>query len=77
MWEAFLLQMNDFDGFLELELKAMLDSVVAARPPLRTGRKKAAKPVILPFAADVLVAEAIPVIEPAVVARPVAPVRPL
>jgi hypothetical protein len=77
LWEAFLLQMNDFDGFLELELKAMLDSVVASRPPVRRGRRKAAKPVILPFAADLLVAEAIPVIEPAVVILPVAPMRSL
>src|SRR5256885_16242763 len=69
--------MNDFDGFLELELKAMLDSVVATRPPLRTGRRKAAKPVILPFAAVVLVAGAIPVIEPGGVSRPRAPRRSL
>ena len=77
MWEAFLLQMNDFDRFLELELKAMLDSVVASRPPARRGRKQTARLVLLPFAADALVAEAIPVVEPAVVNLPVARARSL
>ena len=37
MWEAFLLQMNDFDRYLERELKHMLDPVVARRPPDRRG----------------------------------------
>ena len=38
MWEAFLLQMNDFDRFLELQLRQMLDPVVASQPPARRGR---------------------------------------
>ena len=38
LWEAFLLQMNDFDRFLEQELRQMLDPVVAAVPPARGER---------------------------------------
>jgi len=38
LWEAFLLQMNDFDILLERKLRQMLDPVVAQRPPVRRGR---------------------------------------
>ncbi len=41
MWEAFLIHMNDFDGFLEFELRQMLDPVVASGTPRRRARKKA------------------------------------
>ena len=40
MWEAFLLQMNDFDSFLELELRDMLDPITERRPPARRGRRR-------------------------------------
>ena len=43
MWEAFLLQMNEFDRFLEIELQHMLDPVVAVQPPARGGPKRARK----------------------------------
>lgn len=41
MWEAFLLQMNYFERYLEIELKQLLDPVVVRRPPPRKGRSKA------------------------------------
>jgi hypothetical protein len=39
LWEAFLIQMNDFDRFLEFELRQMLDPVVASGRPPRRRRK--------------------------------------
>jgi hypothetical protein len=36
--EAFLLQMNEFDRFLEQELRLMLDPVVEVQPPARGER---------------------------------------
>ena len=72
MWEAFLLQMNDFDRYLEIELRLMLDPVVVRRPPTRRGRRQAFAPV-LPVA-EVLALEPIPVVESAVVVTlPVTP----
>ena len=41
MWEAFLIRMNDFDRFLEFELRQMLDPVVVSGTPRRRTRKKA------------------------------------
>jgi hypothetical protein len=38
LWEAFLLQMDDFDRLLELQLRRKLDAIVAAPAPLRRGR---------------------------------------
>ena len=38
MWEAFLLQMDDFDRLLEFQLRRKLDGVVAAPVPVRRGR---------------------------------------
>jgi hypothetical protein len=77
LWEAFLLQMNDFDRFLELELKSMLDPVVARRPPTRRGRDKEAPAPPFP-AVDTLAVEPIPVAEPLVVVTlPVAPAHSL
>ena len=76
MWEAFLLQMNDFDRFLETELKLMLDPVVARRPPTRSGRPKSAgRRAPAPTVVE-LAAEAIPIVEP-VVTVPVAGLRSL
>lgn len=40
MWEAFLLQMNDFDRYLERELKLLLDPMASRRPPTRRGRSE-------------------------------------
>ena len=40
MWDAFLLRMDDFDRvfdqFLELNLRHVLDPIVATEPPRRT-----------------------------------------
>jgi hypothetical protein len=67
LWEAFLLQMNDFDRYLEFQLRRMLDPVVAVRPPRRKGLKESPKPVLAVDVARVeLVAEAVPVVEPMV-----------
>ena len=38
MWEAFLLQMDDFDTLLEFLLRRKLDALVAAPVPVRRGR---------------------------------------
>jgi len=77
LWEAFLLQMNDFDRYLETELRVMLNPVVARRPPTRRGRlKEAEQPAVQPLPVDALVAETIPVVVP-VVTVPVAPARSL
>ena len=71
MWEAFLLQMNDFDSLLELQLRHMLDPVVAQRPPARRGHRLTVQPVVTipPPTAD-LVVEAVPVTTPMVAAMP-------
>jgi len=70
LWEAFLLQMNYFDRFLELKLRQMLDPVVVRRPPSRRGRlSRPQKPIL---AVIELSAEVIPAVEPAVVTVPVA-----
>jgi hypothetical protein len=77
LWEAFLLQMNDFDRYLELQLRRMLDPVVVTRPPRRKGLKESPRLLLAVDVARVeLVAEAVPVVEP-VVALPVAPARAL
>ena len=74
MWEAFLIQMNDFDWFLEIELRQMLDPVVASGAPRRRRRKGGfGSPLLAVVAAPIeLVAEALPVVEPVAV-----PVQPL
>lgn len=70
MQEAFLLQMNDFDRFLETQLRQMLDPVVATQPPGRARRRKAGEPVIVVLDQTelVVVPDAVPV---AVVASPI------
>jgi hypothetical protein len=74
LWEAFLLQMNDFDRLLELKLRQMLDPVVAGRPPSRRGRlSRPQKPILAVVKAAVeLPGEVNPTLEPAVVTVPVA-----
>ena len=39
--------MNDFDRFLETQLRRMLDPVVATQPPGRGRRREAGEPVIV------------------------------
>ena len=46
MKEAFLIQMNDFDGYLEFELRQLLDPVVVTRAPRRGSRKSAGSPFL-------------------------------
>ena len=46
MQEAFLLQMNDFDRFLETQLRRMLDPVVTTRPPTRGRGHRAPDPIL-------------------------------
>lgn len=45
MWEAFLLQMDDFDRLLELQLRRNLDALVAAPVPVRRGRAGPGRPI--------------------------------
>jgi hypothetical protein len=44
LWEAFLLQMDDFDRLLEYQLRRKLDPVVAAPVPVRRGRAGSGRP---------------------------------
>ena len=70
MWEAFLIQMNDFDRYLESGLRQMLDPVVASGAPRRRRRSGSGLPLLAVVKAPVeLVAEVLPVVEP--VALPV------
>ena len=64
--------MNDFDRFLELTLRQMLDPVVARRPPMRRGHLGGP---VEPVRVD-LFTEAIPTVEPVGV-TPAAPAPPL
>ena len=70
--------MNDFDRFLVLELKEMLDPVVATPAPRRRSRRPEARlSIVMALEAPIdLAAEAIPAVEPLAVTVPVA-VRPL
>jgi hypothetical protein len=45
LWEAFLLQMDDFDRLLELQLRRKLDALVAAPVPVRRGRAGPGRPI--------------------------------
>ena len=69
MWEAFLLQMNDFDRFLELRLRQMLDPVVESQPPAR--KRRVGRPQTPILAVETAA------VEPVVVTVPVAVVRQL
>jgi len=74
LWEAFLLQMNDFDRFLDLQLRRMLDPVVATpAPPRRSWRPRVRQPILAVEAPVELAQEAITVVEPIVATVPVAP----
>jgi hypothetical protein len=44
LWEAFLIQMDDFDRLLELQLRRKLDAVVASPVPVRRGRAGLGRP---------------------------------
>ena len=79
MWEAFLLQMNDFDQVLELMLRQMLDPVVARKPPRRRGRLARPRAPILAVepARLQLAPEPIAVLESVAVTIPVASARQL
>ena len=76
MREAFLIQMNDFDRLVEIELRRMLDPVVAARvPPRRIDVVRNRAPFRLEALASLeLAPEPIPVavVEPIVAALPAA-----
>ena len=73
MWEAFLLQMNDFDMVLELRLRHLLDPVVASRPPVRRAGHRMRSPILTVVAGGVERApSAIPVVEPAGAIVPIA-----
>ena len=63
MWEAFLIQMNDFDRFLEFELRQLLDPVVTSGAP-RWRRRAKGSPLltIMPTHVEQIVA-----VEPVVV----------
>ncbi len=73
LWEAFLIQMNDFDRFLESELRRILDPVAASGAPRRARRMSSGSPLLSVVTAPIeLVAEALPVVEPgAIPAQPV------
>jgi hypothetical protein len=71
LWEAFLLQMNDFDKFLDLQLRNMLDPVVATpAPPRRNRRPRLRRPIRA--VATPIELETISVVEPVAVTVPVA-----
>ncbi len=73
MWEAFLIQMNDFDRYLESGLRQMLDPVVALGAPRRRRRTSSGLPLLAVVKAPIeLVADVLPAVEPLVVtARPI------
>ena len=70
MREAFLIQMNDFDRFLEFELRQMLDPVVTPPAPRRRRRKSNRSPLLKVVSAPIELAAAV---EPVVV--PIQPFR--
>jgi hypothetical protein len=73
LWEAFLLQMNDFDRFLESELRQMLDPVMETPAPPFKGRRKARTPLLKVVTAPIELAADVVSTEPAVVPVPVEP----
>jgi hypothetical protein len=66
LWEAFLIQMDDFDRFIEFELRQLLDPVVISGAPRRRRRAKSS-PLLTIVPPHV---EAIVEAEPAVVPVP-------
>jgi len=78
LWEAFLLQMNDFDQILELKLRQLLDPVVATPPPARRARRpRSLQPILTVDGVGIGPPDGIPVLEPVVVTLPVAAGRKL
>ncbi|MHB8587750.1 MAG: hypothetical protein ACYDA0_02730 [Candidatus Dormibacteraceae bacterium] len=73
LWEAFLIQMDDFDWFLEVELRQMLDPVAASRAPRLRRRKGIGSPLLAVVTAPIeRVAAVLPLVEPVAVAvRPI------
>ena len=68
MWEAFLIQMNDFDRYLESGLREILDPVVASGAPRRRRRTGSGLPLLAVIKAPIeLVGDAIPAVEPVAV----------
>jgi len=67
--------MNDLDRILELELRRLLDPVVAVRPPPRGNRRNVGRRPILAVkpAGIEVAAHAIPAVEPVPVTVTVAP----
>jgi hypothetical protein len=61
--------MNDFDRFLEVELRRMLDPVVASGAYRRRRRKGSGSPLLAVVTAPMdLVAEVLPLVDPVAVA---------
>jgi hypothetical protein len=74
LWEAFLIQMNDFDLYLESGLRQMLDPVVASGAPRRERRTGSGLPLLVVVRAPMeLVADVLPAVKP--VPLPVQPIR--
>ena len=68
MRESFLIHMNDFDRFLEFELRKMLDPVVDTGVPLRRRRKRKGSPFLAVISAPLeKAAGVLPPVEPVVV----------
>jgi len=66
--------MNDFDRFLEFELRQMLDPVVSPKAPRRRGPQRAGFPFLRVISAPLeLAADVLPAVES--VAVPVQPFR--
>ena len=66
--------MNEFDRFLEVELRLMLDPVVVVQPPARGGLKERRKPVLAVVTPTIeLQADTVGVVEPVTVAVTAAP----
>lgn len=64
--------MNDFDRLLELDLRRMLDPVVASEPPIRRGKAKTTRRLVLAVDNSPLdlAGETVPVVEPVALAMP-------
>ena len=73
MWEAFLIQMNDFDRFLEFELRQMLDPVVASGTPRRRRRRGANGHPLLTVVKGPLDLAVVAVVEPVAIPVTVVP----
>jgi hypothetical protein len=60
--------MNDFDRFIEFELRQMLDPVVLPEAPRRRRRKSTRSPFLAVISAPIeMAADALPAVEPVAV----------